>query len=69
VITVGFLASAFVDYDPDLVDELMHYALMSADGLKAAVALAASEPHTPTLEERAVRWRLYIHRSAVMLAP
>jgi hypothetical protein len=69
VIAVGFLASAFVDYDPDLVDELMHYALMSADGLKAAMALAPSEPHTPTLEERAVRWRLYIHRSAVMLPP
>ena len=50
MITVGFLASAFVDYDPDLVDELMHYALMSADGLKAAMALAPSEPHTPTLE-------------------
>ena len=40
MITVRFLASAFVVYDPDLVDELMHYALMSADGLKAAVAKA-----------------------------
>ena len=69
MIAAGFLASAFVDYDPDLVDELMHYALMSADGLKAAMALAPSEPHTPTLEKRAVRWRLYIHRSAVMLPP
>jgi hypothetical protein len=58
-----------VDYDPDLADELMHYALMSADGLRSAVDLAASEPHAPTIEERAVRWRLYIHRSAVMLPP
>lgn len=65
----AYLSSRTVDYDPDLVDELMHYALMSADGLKAAIDLAASEPHTPTIEERAVRWRLYIHRSAVMLPP
>ena len=65
----AYLASPSVDYDPDLADELMHYALMSADGLRSAVDLAASEPHAPTIEERAVRWRLYIHRSAVMLPP
>ena len=65
----AYLASPSVDYDTDLADELMHYALMSADGLRSAVDLAASEPHAPTIEERAVRWRLYIHRSAVLLPP